>query len=222
MPDYQLPLLLDAYLALECRNQPTHSTKFRCVVSRKNVRMVSVSCEVCNAFTVTLKYRDFEKEFGLSVNDLPILHSNACQLCDAEGCAACSGRCQNCQRWRHKEDEDGCAECSSQCERCYRYIKTEIHHTAPRAMFEDSHCWPMVSLCRLCHQEWHRVMTPGMRYNPAPVAEHLRAEWDAYEDAAEWIYRGPHDYFCECRKCVDSRKAIDARHNRRNRRRYDR
>jgi hypothetical protein len=73
-------------------------------------------------------------------------------------------------------------------------------------MFKDSDYWPVVSLCRLCHQEWHRVMTPGMRYNPAPVAAHLKAEWDAYRKALDWFRNCKHDYFCECEKCVDARQ----------------
>lgn len=210
MPDYLILLPLDTYLALECTLGQKHDTHLRCVVSRKNVRMVSARCRVCKASTVTLKYRDVKKHFNTSVDDIPIQHTNACLLCDGEGCAACSTRCQNCGRWHHKEDEDGCAQCSMQCGRCRRYIRTEGHHIAPNAMFEDSGCWPVVSLCRLCHQEWHRVMTPGMRYNPAPVAEHLRAEWDAHKEASDWIRNTQHGYFCKCEKCVDMRQICNA------------
>ena len=188
MQDYLIPLPLDTYLALECTFMPKHETHLRCIVSRNGVRMVSAKCRVCKAVTGYLKHQDVEKHFGISVDAIPIDYTNACCFCDGKGCT----------------------ECSSQCERCRRYIKTEGHHIAPRAMFEDCNYWPVVSLCRLCHQEWHRVMTPGMRYNPAPVAAHLRAEWDAYRKALDWVRNCKHDYFCECKKCVDARQIRDA------------
>ena len=210
MQDYLIPLPLHTYLALECTSGQKHNTHLRCIVSRKNVRMVNAECQVCKALTVYLKHRDVEKYFHISADDIPIERTNACLLCDGEGCAACSTCCQNCQRWHCKQDEDGCAQCSSQCGRCRRYIRTEIHHIAPNAMFEDSDLWPLVPLCRLCHQEWHRVMTPGMRYNPAPVAEHLKAGWDAYKEASDWFHNAKHGYYCECKKCVDARHICSA------------
>ena len=183
-----IPLLLDTYLALECTFSEKHDTYLRCIVSRKNVRMISAECQVCNAFTVYLKHRDVEKYFDIRVEEIPIERTNACLSCDG----------------------DGCAQCSSQCERCRSYSQIEAHHIAPSALFQDSNYWPVILLCRLCHQEWHRVVTPGMRYNPAPIAEHLRTEWDAYRQARDWLRNCKHDFFCECEKCVDARQICDA------------
>lgn len=50
------------------------------------------------------------------------------------------------------------------CERC-ESIGAEVHHWAPRHLFEDSHVWPTSRLCRRCHMEWHARVTPGMRNN---------------------------------------------------------
>lgn len=44
------------------------------------------------------------------------------------------------------------------CRRCGAR-GTELHHWAPRALFEDADIWPQDWLCRPCHTEWHQTMT---------------------------------------------------------------
>lgn len=34
----------------------------------------------------------------------------------------------------------------------------ELHHWAPRALFEDCEMWPTAWLCVVCHAKWHNVM----------------------------------------------------------------
>lgn len=40
----------------------------------------------------------------------------------------------------------------------------EEHHWAPRAMFgrDIADLWPKDYLCKSCHDEWHRVVTPAL------------------------------------------------------------
>lgn len=39
--------------------------------------------------------------------------------------------------------------------------KAELHHWAPRAIFgDDCEKWPKDFLCKQCHDEWHKKMTP--------------------------------------------------------------
>ena len=49
------------------------------------------------------------------------------------------------------------------CARCGRR-GAELHHWAPRAMFEkeEAESWPKDYLCKACHDEWHRKVTPQL------------------------------------------------------------
>jgi hypothetical protein len=42
------------------------------------------------------------------------------------------------------------------CERC-GHPEVELHHWAPRALFDDADKWPTAHLCRTCHRRWHVV-----------------------------------------------------------------
>lgn len=44
------------------------------------------------------------------------------------------------------------------CSRCGSNSGTEIHHWAPRAVFNDADLWPMSPLCVTCHRTWHNAM----------------------------------------------------------------
>lgn len=48
------------------------------------------------------------------------------------------------------------------CARCGSTNGTEVHHWAPRHLFDDADAWPTSPLCPTCHREWHRVVTPKM------------------------------------------------------------
>lgn len=48
------------------------------------------------------------------------------------------------------------------CARCGSDDSVELHHWAPRHLFDDADNWPFDYLCRACHQKWHRVVTPSM------------------------------------------------------------
>jgi len=54
------------------------------------------------------------------------------------------------------------AERSPDCDRCGSSDGTELHHWAPRHLFEDAHQWPTSYLCRSCHTQWHSTVTPNM------------------------------------------------------------
>lgn len=57
--------------------------------------------------------------------------------------------------WEDKTSNEPCARCEST-------NGVEWHHWAPRHLFDDYHRWPLSPLCRKCHEEWHRVVTPNM------------------------------------------------------------
>ena len=40
---------------------------------------------------------------------------------------------------------------------------TELHHFAPRYLFENADSWPTAYLCKKHHEEWHNKVTPNMR-----------------------------------------------------------
>lgn len=48
------------------------------------------------------------------------------------------------------------------CERCGSESGSELHHWAPRHLFDDADEWPQSYLCRDCHAEWHSTVTPKM------------------------------------------------------------
>ena len=48
------------------------------------------------------------------------------------------------------------------CEHCGSHDGTQLHHWAPRSMFDDAHRWPMSYLCPPCHRLWHQVVTPAI------------------------------------------------------------
>lgn len=57
------------------------------------------------------------------------------------------------------------------CERCGSEEGSEVHHWAPIHLFEDAEDWPMSHLCRKCHMEWHRVVTPLMTSSKAATGD---------------------------------------------------
>ena len=44
------------------------------------------------------------------------------------------------------------------CSRCGATTGTELHHWAPKAIFNDADDWPMSPLCPTCHRTWHQAM----------------------------------------------------------------
>lgn len=44
------------------------------------------------------------------------------------------------------------------CARCGSTGGTQLHHWAPRAIFDDAELWPMSYLCPPCHRIWHAAM----------------------------------------------------------------
>ncbi len=51
------------------------------------------------------------------------------------------------------------------CDRCGSTAGSELHHWAPWHLFDDADQWPTSYLCRECHMEWHRKVTPSMAAN---------------------------------------------------------
>jgi len=53
-------------------------------------------------------------------------------------------------------DQPRCARCGAR--------GAEEHHWAPRALFreEEANRWPKDFLCKRCHDEWHRTVTPAL------------------------------------------------------------
>lgn len=48
------------------------------------------------------------------------------------------------------------------CARCGA-IGTELHHWAPKELFEDAEEWPQDYLCPDCHGRWHKTVTIKFR-----------------------------------------------------------
>lgn len=48
------------------------------------------------------------------------------------------------------------------CDHCHRHVGTQVHHWAPRALFEDPDSWATANLCVGCHAFWHKVVTPDI------------------------------------------------------------
>ncbi len=47
------------------------------------------------------------------------------------------------------------------CARCGQQRHgVELHHWAPKAIFDKPEEWPTDYLCVACHNEWHQTMTP--------------------------------------------------------------
>lgn len=64
------------------------------------------------------------------------------------------------------------------CEWCAEWRSCEAHHAAPQKLFgEDAHEFPLLYLCRSCHERWHQVLTPGLctPYDPTVHAQILRS-----------------------------------------------
>jgi hypothetical protein len=47
---------------------------------------------------------------------------------------------------------------SDPCARCGSTAGAQLHHWAPRAIFDDADLWPMSYLCPPCHRIWHTAM----------------------------------------------------------------
>lgn len=52
------------------------------------------------------------------------------------------------------------------CEVCASTAGTQLHHFLPTALEDhvstSSNAWPTAYLCRGCHSEWHRAVTPDL------------------------------------------------------------
>lgn len=48
------------------------------------------------------------------------------------------------------------------CKRCGA-MGTQLHHWAPKELFEDAEQWPQDYLCKKCHTRWHLVVTTKFR-----------------------------------------------------------
>lgn len=48
------------------------------------------------------------------------------------------------------------------CTRC-GVSGTELHHWAPKELFEDAEDWPQDYLCKKCHERWHLILTIPLR-----------------------------------------------------------
>ena len=67
-------------------------------------------------------------------------------------------------------DSVGCESCMpAPCRCCGSYQQIELHHWLPQylvnKMDDDPYLerqWPTDYLCRLCHMDWHRIVTPNM------------------------------------------------------------
>ena len=64
-------------------------------------------------------------------------------------------------------DQPRCARCGERA--------GEEHHWAPQALFgkEEADRWPKDFLCKSCHDEWHRLVTPQLVTGACRTGQHF-------------------------------------------------
>lgn len=73
------------------------------------------------------------------------------------------------------------------CRRCGATTGSELHHWAPRAIFEDADWWPQDYLCVTCHRTWHQAMRSAGGYRlPDDERRHI-PDWNPRNDVAPWM-----------------------------------
>jgi len=112
-----------------------HNTYPQRMITSSGIAHVHLFCRRCTYRTGARKHADYTPE---QIASMPIYRVNTCWSCKGAGCQHCT-----------------CAHCGSQ-------DGTELHHWAPRHLFDDSDRWPTSPLCRDCHRLWHATVTPNM------------------------------------------------------------
>ena len=52
-------------------------------------------------------------------------------------------------------------QCLPRCAKCGTR-GAEVHHWMPQSISSDADRWPMDYLCKFCHDEWHKIVTPSL------------------------------------------------------------
>lgn len=64
------------------------------------------------------------------------------------------------------------------CARCGATSGTELHHWAPRAIFNDADEWPVAPLCPTCHTTWHNAMRTARGASLPPEQRIGTSPWE--------------------------------------------
>lgn len=124
--------------------------RLRALVARNGVRQYAIFCTNTmhrGSFMPKRIAQSIAEPYGLTVEDIPVMRDNRAGCCDGSGCVNCA---------------------PSPCEHCGSTMRVELHHWAPYHLFdEDADNWPTAWLCRTCHQQWHRIVTPNMHLKRA-------------------------------------------------------
>lgn len=113
--------------------------------------------------------------------------------CPRSGAAA--GEVKRPVNWRRLPEIDT-SDRVKRCEGCGCEGPTETHHVAPRAVFgasdfEEPNRWPVLTLCRRCHMEWHEAHD---RYEPWPF-DRASAEGGVCDRCADFLPVQTRDWF---------------------------
>lgn len=112
--------------------------------------------------------------FSLPCTHLPLARRELVRVITSSGSVQIRNRCLDCRaigNHNHPHAEhpnmdsypvvQNYTTWAPKCERCGS-SGTELHHWAPRALFDDCELWPKSYLCRPCHRRWHTTATPGL------------------------------------------------------------
>jgi hypothetical protein len=129
-------------------HEPCHTKALRAIITRRGHKQFAIwcNCEPTPQRGTFIPHRIVKQHVhtkGLTVDDIPVHHINACDGCNGTGCATCQ---------------------TQPCARCGTFQHLELHHWAPQHLFHDADMWPTSLLCRTCHQHWHRTVTPNMNH----------------------------------------------------------
>lgn len=117
-----------------CEDGWHHAARFVRTISRNGTIHVSLRCYYCNASSDWIKHDTLREEYGIEPEEAEIWNDNLC--------ACGGGGCQDCQ--------------PGPCDMCGSYLRVELHHYWPKALYVNAEDGPTGLLCRVHHIEWHR------------------------------------------------------------------
>jgi len=112
----------------------TEQTISRCITASGS-ECFGWHCSGCNRWSLDSKRRQWIPKAELEANGVILEELPTAETKRQERCAKCGGR------------------------------GAELHHWAPRSFFKDqADSWPVDYLCKSCHDQWHRIVTPSLIY----------------------------------------------------------
>jgi hypothetical protein len=122
------------FIIAECGDRYRHAVHLIRTISRNGANQVCLRCISCGQKSDWIKHDTLRTEYGLAPQEVAVWNDNLC--------ACGGGGCQDCQ--------------PAPCDMCGSYIRIELHHYWPRALYPNAEDGPTGLLCRECHIDWHR------------------------------------------------------------------